>query len=145
MQILGVTLVVAALVIPAISARLLTDSFNRMIVLATTIGALTGLIGMYLNYYVDLASGVTIVLLTAIVFLSFSPLPQLKSKRTDAYVKLSFEMIPSSLSFSPAALVYYPGMLYFLGYHLPALWIPNGVLSNRSRQPSELQIIERRT
>ena len=68
MQILGVTLIAAALVIPAITARLLTDSFNRLLVLSTLTGALTGLAGMYLSYYVDVASGATIVLLQAAVF-----------------------------------------------------------------------------
>ena len=68
MQILGVTLIAAALVIPAITARLLTDSFNRMILLSTLIGALTGFAGMYLSYYIDVASGATIVLLQAAVF-----------------------------------------------------------------------------
>jgi len=68
MQILGVTLIAAALVIPAITARLLTDSFNRMIALSTLMGALTGLLGMYLSYYVDVASGATIVLLQATIF-----------------------------------------------------------------------------
>jgi len=68
MQILGVTLIAAALVIPAITARLLTDSFNRMILLSTLIGALTGFVGMYLSYYIDVASGATIVLLQAAVF-----------------------------------------------------------------------------
>jgi manganese/iron transport system permease protein/iron/zinc/copper transport system permease protein len=68
MQILGVTLIAAALVIPAITARLLTDSFNRLIVLSTVLGALTGLIGMYLSYYLDIASGASIVLLQAFVF-----------------------------------------------------------------------------
>jgi len=68
MQILGVTLIAAALVIPAITARLLTDSFNRMIALSTLLGALTGLLGMYLSYYVDVASGATIVLLQAAMF-----------------------------------------------------------------------------
>ncbi|GAB4577469.1 MAG: metal ABC transporter permease [Anaerolineales bacterium] len=68
MQILGVTLIAAALVIPAITARLLTDSFNRMILLSALIGALTGLSGMYLSYYIDIASGATIVLLQATLF-----------------------------------------------------------------------------
>lgn len=68
MQILGVTLIAAALIIPAITARLLTDSFNRMVLLSILIGALTGLIGMYVSYYVDVASGATIVLLQAIIF-----------------------------------------------------------------------------
>ena len=68
MQILGVTLIAAALVIPAITARLLTDSFNRMIVLSTVIGAATGLLGMYASYFADIASGATIVLLQAALF-----------------------------------------------------------------------------
>ncbi len=68
MQILGVTLIAAALVIPAISARLLTDNFNRMIVYSTLIGAATGLLGMYVSYFADVASGATIVLLQAVVF-----------------------------------------------------------------------------
>ena len=68
MQILGVTLIAAALVVPAITARLLTDSFNRMMVLSTIIGALTGLLGMYSSYYIDVASGATIVLLQAVIF-----------------------------------------------------------------------------
>jgi len=68
MQILGVTLIAAALVTPAITARLLTDSFDRMILLSTAIGGLTGFAGMYLSFYVDVASGATIVLLQAAVF-----------------------------------------------------------------------------
>lgn len=68
MQILGVTLIAAALVIPAITARLLTDSFNRMIVLSTLIGMLTNLTGIYLSYYIDIASGATIVLVQAVIF-----------------------------------------------------------------------------
>ena len=68
MQILGVTLIAAALVIPAITARLLTDSFNRMAILSTFIGALTAITGMYLSYYIDVASGATIVLVQATIF-----------------------------------------------------------------------------
>jgi manganese/iron transport system permease protein/iron/zinc/copper transport system permease protein len=68
MQILGVTLIAAALVIPAITARLLTDSFNRMVVISVLIGAITGLVGMYASYYVDIASGATIVLVQAAIF-----------------------------------------------------------------------------
>lgn len=68
MQILGVTLIAAALVIPAITARLLTDSFNRMLLLSVLSGALTGFMGMYLSYYIDVSSGASIVLLQAILF-----------------------------------------------------------------------------
>jgi manganese/iron transport system permease protein/iron/zinc/copper transport system permease protein len=68
MQILGVTLIAAALIIPAITARLLTDSFSRMSVISAIVGAVTGLLGMYLSYYIDIASGASIVLLQAAVF-----------------------------------------------------------------------------
>lgn len=68
MQILGVTLIAAALITPAITARLLTDSYSRMSLLSTLIGALTGLVGMYLSYFMDVASGASIVLIQASVF-----------------------------------------------------------------------------
>lgn len=68
MQILGVTLIAAALVIPAITARLLTDSFNRMILLSTGLGMISGFFGMVISYYIDVASGATIVLLQALLF-----------------------------------------------------------------------------
>lgn len=64
----GCHLDAAALVIPAITARLLTDSFNRMIIFSALIGALTGFTGMYLSYYVDVASGTSIVLVQALIF-----------------------------------------------------------------------------
>lgn len=67
-QILGVTMIAAALVVPAITARLMTDSFHRMVVISTVVGAITGFLGMYLSFYVDVASGATIVLLQAAVF-----------------------------------------------------------------------------
>jgi len=68
MQILGVTLIAAALVIPAITARLLTDSFSRMLLLSASFGAATGFLGMVGSYYIDVASGATIVMLQAAIF-----------------------------------------------------------------------------
>lgn len=68
MQILGVTLIAAALVVPAITARLLTDSFNRMVLLSVMFGAACGLVGMYLSYALDAASGATIVLTQSALF-----------------------------------------------------------------------------
>lgn len=68
MQILGVTLIAAALVIPAITARLLTDRFDRMLLTSIGVGMLTGFFGMYFSYYLDIASGASIVLLQASVF-----------------------------------------------------------------------------
>jgi manganese/iron transport system permease protein/iron/zinc/copper transport system permease protein len=69
MQVLGVTLIAAALVIPAVIARQLTDAFGRMIILSTIIGAACGAIGVYLSYYLDIPSGTSVVLVSAAVFL----------------------------------------------------------------------------
>jgi ABC-type Mn2+/Zn2+ transport system permease subunit len=68
MQVMGVTLIAAALVIPAIVARLLTDSFSTMLWLSTLVGALCGLVGIYLSYFLDVSSGATIVLVAATLF-----------------------------------------------------------------------------
>lgn len=69
LQVLGATLIAATLVIPPITARLLTDHFGRMMVLSVLIGAASGFAGIYLSYYVDIASGASIVLLSAGVFM----------------------------------------------------------------------------
>lgn len=68
MQVLGVTLIAATLVIPATVARMLTNSFSRMLVLSTAIGAACGFVGMNLSYHLDVQSGPTIVLVGAAVF-----------------------------------------------------------------------------
>jgi ABC-type Mn2+/Zn2+ transport system permease subunit len=62
MQVMGVTLIAAALIIPASTARLLTDRFARLLGLATVLGAAIGMLGMFASYYLDTASGATIVL-----------------------------------------------------------------------------------
>src|SRR6266568_1144110 len=69
MQILGVTMIAAIIVVPAVTARLLTDSFARMLLLAAGIGTVCGLVGMLLSYYFDVASGATVVLTAASLFL----------------------------------------------------------------------------
>jgi manganese/iron transport system permease protein/iron/zinc/copper transport system permease protein len=68
MQILGVTLIAAALVVPAITARLLTDSFSRMLLLSVLIGMVCGFVGMVLSFVFDIASGASIVLTQSALF-----------------------------------------------------------------------------
>lgn len=70
MQVLGVTLIAATIVIPAATARLLTHSFSAMLTLSTLLGGLTALGGMYVSYYVDVASGASIVLCATLAFLA---------------------------------------------------------------------------
>lgn len=67
-QILGVTMIAAAIVVPAITVRLLTDSFHRLVLGSAALGALSGFVGMYLSFYVDVSSGATVVLLQATLF-----------------------------------------------------------------------------
>lgn len=69
LSIIGVTLVAATLVIPPVVARMLTDSFSRMLWLSTAIGTACGAVGMYLSYQLEIPSGTTIVLTNAAVFL----------------------------------------------------------------------------
>ena len=68
MNVVGVTLIAAALVIPPVAARLLTDSFGRLTGISTLLGALCGFVGMFVSYYGDIASGPAIILLGAGVF-----------------------------------------------------------------------------
>jgi manganese/iron transport system permease protein/iron/zinc/copper transport system permease protein len=69
LKIIGVTLVAATLVIPAVVARMLSDSFSRMLWLSTGLGAAAGAVGMYLSFQLEIPSGTTIVLVNATVFL----------------------------------------------------------------------------
>ncbi len=69
MQVLGVTLIAAALVIPPTIARLLTHSFSKMLILSSAIGATCGFIGMNLSYHLDVQSGPGIVIVAAFAFL----------------------------------------------------------------------------
>ena len=68
MNVVGVTLIAAALVIPPVAARLLTDSFGRLTMISVAFGALCGLAGMFVSYYWDVASGPAIILLAAAAF-----------------------------------------------------------------------------
>lgn len=68
LQVLGATLIAASVVIPAVTARLLTHHFDRLVLLSTVLGALCGLVGLYLSYHLDVASGATIVLVATLLF-----------------------------------------------------------------------------
>jgi ABC-type Mn2+/Zn2+ transport system permease subunit len=70
LTVIGVTLVAAMLVIPAVVARMLTHSFARMLWLSTVLGAACGLVGMYASYYAEVPSGTMIVLTGAALFVT---------------------------------------------------------------------------
>jgi manganese/iron transport system permease protein len=64
----GNILVIAMLVTPAATARLLTDRMPVMIVLSALIGAASGVVGLYISYHNDVAAGGTIVLVATAIF-----------------------------------------------------------------------------
>jgi ABC-type Mn2+/Zn2+ transport system permease subunit len=68
MNSIGVTLLAAAIVAPAISARVITDNFSKMVIFSTIIGVTISFLGMYSSYFFDSASGSTIVLFGAASF-----------------------------------------------------------------------------
>lgn len=68
LQAVGVILVVAMLIIPGASARLLTDRFTRMLLIAPTLSVLCAVAGVYLSYYTDTPTGAMIVLAQGVVF-----------------------------------------------------------------------------
>ncbi len=68
LQAVGVVLVVALLITPGATAYLLTDRFNRMLVIAPAIAAGCGLAGIYASYYLDTASGPMVVLANGAAF-----------------------------------------------------------------------------
>jgi ABC-type Mn2+/Zn2+ transport system permease subunit len=68
LQTVGVALMVAMLVTPAASAYLLTRRLPVMMVFAAGIASLAGVVGLYLSYYLNLASGAAIVLTCTVFF-----------------------------------------------------------------------------
>ena len=68
LQTVGVALMVAMLVTPAASAYLLTKRLPVMMTLAALFAALSGIVGLYLSYYLSIASGSAIVLTCTAIF-----------------------------------------------------------------------------
>ena len=70
LQTVGVGLVAAMLVTPAATAYLLTRRLPAMMLTAASIGALSSLAGLYLSYYLNVASGAAVVLVATAIFLA---------------------------------------------------------------------------
>jgi manganese/iron transport system permease protein len=70
LQTVGVGLVAAMLVTPAATAYLMTRRLPSMMAVSALIGAASSITGLYLSYYLDIASGAAIVLTATAVFLA---------------------------------------------------------------------------
>jgi manganese/iron transport system permease protein/iron/zinc/copper transport system permease protein len=81
MNVVGVMLIAAVLVIPPVIARLLTDSFHRMLWISVATGAVSGFVGVYLSYYLDWSSGATVVITAASLFVLAYAVSVLRHRR----------------------------------------------------------------
>ena len=70
MQTVGAFLVIAMVVTPGATAYLLTDRFPRLILIAIAVGTLSSLVGAYISFFLDGATGGVIVVLQTLVFLT---------------------------------------------------------------------------
>ena len=68
LQSVGILLVVAMLVTPGCTARLLTDSFDRMLIIAVGVTVLASCAGVYISFFINGATGACIVLVQALLF-----------------------------------------------------------------------------
>lgn len=94
LQAVGIILVVAMLVTPAATAQMLTVRFGRLIGLAVAVGTGSSVLGLYLSFWLDVASGATIVLVqtaTFLVALAFGPRHGLIARRRSALVGAALE------------------------------------------------------
>jgi len=67
-QAVGIIMVVAMLVTPSATAQLLVVRFGRMMLIAVAIAGVSAVTGLYLSFYLNLASGASIVLIETIFF-----------------------------------------------------------------------------
>jgi manganese/iron transport system permease protein len=68
LQAVGIILVVAMLVTPAATAQLLAVRFTRLMLTAAAVGIGSAIAGLYISYWLDVASGATIVLVQSATF-----------------------------------------------------------------------------
>ena len=68
LQAVGIALMLALLITPAATARLLVKRLHHMIGIASLIGIISGIVGFYASYYLDIPSGACIVLTLSAFF-----------------------------------------------------------------------------
>jgi manganese/iron transport system permease protein len=69
LQTVGVGLVAAMLVTPGAAAYLLTRRLSSMMIVAGCVGAVSSVIGLYLSFYLSVASGAAVVLTATVIFM----------------------------------------------------------------------------
>ena len=67
-QAVGIIMVVSMLVTPAATAQLLVIRFGRMMAVGVALAAISAVLGLYLSFYLNLASGASIVIVETVLF-----------------------------------------------------------------------------
>ena len=85
MQAVGAILIVALVITPGATARLLTNRFNAMLWIAPLLSVSCVVLGAYISYWFDTASGATVVLLEGVLFLIVWLVDLLRQQRLQRY------------------------------------------------------------
>jgi manganese/iron transport system permease protein len=81
MKAIGIVLVVAMLITPAATATLLTRRFHRIMLVGAGLSALASVLGLYLSFYANVASGGAIVVMSTAIFLVVLASTELSARR----------------------------------------------------------------
>ncbi len=68
LQAVGIALMLALLITPVATARLLVKRLHHMLVISSLLGIASGIVGFYASYYLDVPSGACIVLMLSALF-----------------------------------------------------------------------------
>jgi ABC-type Mn2+/Zn2+ transport system permease subunit len=68
LQVVGIALMLAMFVTPAAAASLLTRRLPAMMAVSAAIGAVSGVVGVYTSYHLNIASGPAVVLVATLIF-----------------------------------------------------------------------------
>jgi manganese/iron transport system permease protein/iron/zinc/copper transport system permease protein len=86
MRVIGTLLISALLVIPASVARMLTNSFSRMLWISPLVGAASAFIGMNLAYHLDTSASATIILVGTVQFIVVYAVSGLRGRSRIAHI-----------------------------------------------------------
>lgn len=84
LRIVGVALMLAMLITPAATAQLLTKRLHHMMFVASGLGIISGIIGIYISYYQSIATGPAIVLTITVIFLIVFTISQIRERFSHA-------------------------------------------------------------
>jgi manganese/iron transport system permease protein len=80
---------VAMLITPAATASLLTRRLSRMMLIAAALAVFSGITGLYLSYYLNIASGAAIVLTCTLLFACVLAITTLLRRRGATEIRAS--------------------------------------------------------